>query len=276
MDFLIYNGEIKNKKDVNLSEILYNEAFSLNHKTWYGFGGIPLFKENIRLIERQAEALNLQLPQLFRNKRELFRITKRMLNKNKFYRSGYVHFHIYRENMNSELLITSSASRDFDFPFSDDGKLITISPQKKHSKNNFNQYKFLNEALWQTTLSQLKETHYHNAVLTNEKEAVCECAFSNIFLIQKNELITPSLKTGCFSDVLRQFILETARSLKLKTVESDSIQSSDLKNMDEIFLASEQAGIEWVLGVENKRFLHRHSQQIHENLNEFLKERSSH
>jgi len=276
MDFLIYNGEIKSKEEDNLSHLLYNGTFSLNHKIWYGYGGIPLFDENIRLIGRQAEALNLPLPQLFQNKRELFRITKRMLNKNKFYRSGYVHCHIYRGNQNSELLITSNAFHDFEFPFSEEGKLITISPQKKHSENNFNPFGFFNEMLWETTLSQLRGLHFQNAVLTNEKGAVCECAFSNIFLIKRNELITPSKKTGCFIDVLRPYILETARLLKLKTVESASIQPADLKNMDEIFLASEQAGIQWVLGVENKRFLHRHSRQIHDKLNEFLKAKPGH
>lgn len=276
MDFLIYNDEIKNKEKVNLSQILYNETFSLKHKIWYGFGGIPLFEENIRLIGRQAEALNLPLPQLFQNKRELFRITKRMLNKNKFYRSGYIHFHIFRGSQNSEMLITSSAFHDFEFPFSEEGKLITISPQKKHSENSFSSFGFFNEMLWETTLSQLKGSHFQNAVLTNEKGAVCECAFSNIFLIKRNELITPSLKTGCFNDVLRPYIQETARLLKLKTTESDSIRPNDLKNMNEIFLASEQAGIQWVLGVENKRFLHHHSRQIHDKLNEFLKEKASH
>lgn len=275
MDFLIYNNEIKNKADVNLSEILYNGAFCLKQKTWYGFGGIPLFEENVSTIEHQAEALKLPLPQLFQNKRELFRITKRMLNKNKFYRSGYIHFHIFSKNAEPDFLVTNTAFQDFDFPFSEEGKLITISPQKKHSKNDFNQFGFFNEMLWETTLSQLKGTHFQNAVLTNEKEAVCECAFSNIFLIKKNELITPSLKTGCFSDVLRQFVLETARSLKLKTVESNSIHPNDLKNMDEIFLASEQTGIQWVLGVEKKRFLHHHSQQIHDRINELLKEKTS-
>ena len=41
--------------------------------------------------------------------------------------------------------------------------------------------------------------------------------------------------------------------------------------MNEIFLASEENGIQWVLGVGNKRFVHRASIKIHELLNLQLK-----
>lgn len=275
MDFLIYNGKIKKKEEVNLSAILYNGVFSLKNKVWYGFGGIPLFYENIDLIKRQAEVLNLPLPPLFGNTRELYRITKRLLNKNKFYRSGYIHIYIFRNGAASDLLITSSAFPVFDFPFSDEGKLIAFSSQKKHSQNDFNRFVFFNETLWHTTLTKLQDTHFQNAVLTNQKDVVCECAFSNIYLIRNKQFITPALNTGCFNDALRPLMLETARILKFKVIESDSLLPNDLKDFDEIFLASEQQGIQWVMGVENKRFLHRHSTKIYEKLNEFLKEKSA-
>lgn len=275
MDFLIYNGEIKKTEDVNLSTLIYSSSFYLKQKVWFGFGGIPLFHENVELMKHQAKALNLTLPPIFQNIRELFRLTKRMLNKNKFYRSGHVIFYIFRNEATSDFLISSNAFPVFDFPFSGEGKLIAVSSQKKHSQNDLNQFGFFNEVLWFTTLSKLHGTHFQNAVVTNEKNMVCECAFSNIYLIKNKQLITPSLNTGCFNDTLRPMILETARILKFEVIESESVHPGDLKNMDEVFLASEQLGVQWVMGVENKRFLHRHSTQIHEKLNEFLKKKST-
>jgi branched-chain amino acid aminotransferase len=275
MDFLIYNGKIKKREEVNLSSILFSSSFLLKQKVWFGFGGIPLFYENVESIKCQAEALKLPVPPLFENTRELFRITKRLLNKNKFYRSGYLHFFIFSINENPGLLITCSAFREFDFPFSEEGKLIAVSTQKKHSGNGFNRFGFFNETLWLTTISKLQGTHFQNAVLTNENEVVCECAFFNIFLIQNKQIITPALSTGCVSDTLRPLIFEAASQLKFDVVESDSLQSGDLQNMDELFMASEQFGIQWVMGVENKRFLHRYSTQIHQKLNAFLKAKSA-
>ena len=275
MDFLILNGKIIKKEEVNLTGLMFNSEFRLKQKAWYGFGGIPLFHENLSLIKHQAELLKMPLPRLFKNTRELFRITKRLLNKNKFYRSGYVSFNIFRNGVTSDLLITSSAFPDFEFPFSEKGKLIAVSSQKKHSQNDFNHFGFFNETLWYTTLLKLHGTHFQNAVLTNEKNRVCECAFSNIYFMKNKQLITPSLNTGCFNDTLRPLILETARILKFEVIESESVHPDDIKNMDEVFLASEQLGVQWVMGVENKRFLHRHSTQIHEKLNEFLKKKST-
>jgi branched-chain amino acid aminotransferase len=275
MDFLIYNNKIVQKEEINLSKFLYENSFSLKQKIWYGFGGIPLFTENIRLIEKQAEALKLPLPEFFKNKREFFRITKRMLNKNKFYRSGLIKIYLFWQNKKVETLITSSAFSFFDFPFSEEGILITSSNHKKHSQNSLNQFAIYNDMAWKTTLRDLTGTYYKNAVITNEKNAVCECPFSNIFFLKGNEIMTPALTTGCYDDILRSTVLKMTKSLKLIPVESDNIQLSDLPKMDEIFLASEQNGIQWVLGFENKRFLHRHSSNIHEKLNEFLKTKST-
>lgn len=275
MDFLIYNGKIVNQEAINLTELLYNKTFELKQKIWYGYGGIPLFKENIHLIEKQAMSLNLPLPKLFKNKRELLRITKRMLNKNKFYRSGYVEMHLFWQNDNVEILISSMAFSFFEFPFSQEGILLAPTNQKKHSHNKLSQFSFYNEIIWKTTIQELIGSYYKNTVLTNEKNAICECPFSNIFFLKGNELVTPDLKTGCYNDIIRPVILKMAKSLKLNPVESDNIQISDLPEMDEIFLASEQTGMQWVLGFEKKRYLHYHSENIHEKLNEFLKEKST-
>lgn len=275
MDFLIYNEKIVEKEAINLTELLYKKTFGLKQKIWYGYGGIPLLNENIALIEKQTDTLKLPLPKIFENKRELFRITKRMLNKNKFYRSGYIELHLFWQNDRVDLLITSLAFSNFEFPFPDDGILLTSSNQKKHSQNKLNQFSFYNESIWKSAIQEVTDSVYANSVITNEKYAVCECPFSNIFFIKGDELITPALKTGCYNDILRQVILKLTKSIGLKSVESDSIQLSDLPKMDEIFLASEQNGMQWVMGFKKKRFLHQHSEFIHEKLNDFLKEKST-
>jgi hypothetical protein len=41
--------------------------------------------------------------------------------------------------------------------------------------------------------------------------------------------------------------------------------------MDEVFFANEENGIQWVLGVGNKRFVHQVSDKINIELNHYLK-----
>ncbi len=78
MDFLIINGKVVSKNEANLTGFLWDEPFILTQKIWFGFGGIPLFNENIQLIEQQLETFKLSSPKLLKNKRELFRLVKRI------------------------------------------------------------------------------------------------------------------------------------------------------------------------------------------------------
>lgn len=271
MDFLIVDNKIIPKNEVNLTSFFWDEPFVLSQKLWFGFGGIPLFQENIELLFQQMETLNLPIPEPFKNIKELFRITKRMLNKNKFYRSGLVHFQLFWYDLKVIPVITSLAFPEFDFPFSMHGLLVTYSTLKKHSEIFLNRYSFYNNTLWKAAEAQLRDSHFQNSILLNEKNFVCECINTNIFMIKKNVLITPSLQTGCFEGKLRDTILKIAFNINFKVVESAKIKKEDLLQMDEIFIASEENGIQWVLGVENKRFVHQYSAKIHKKLNEYLK-----
>ncbi len=42
-------------------------------------------------------------------------------------------------------------------------------------------------------------------------------------------------------------------------------------NMNEIFIVSEESGMQWILGIENKRFVHHFSEIFYEQLDQRLK-----
>ena len=92
-------------------------------------------------------------------------------------------------------------------------------------------------------------------------------------MIKGNTLITPALETGCFEDLLRNLILEIAGEQKIKVLESDKISKEEMLTMNEIFIASERSGIQWILGIENKRFVHHFSEIIYEQLDRRMKEK---
>ena len=92
-------------------------------------------------------------------------------------------------------------------------------------------------------------------------------------MLKNKTLVTPSLETGCAEDILRSIILEIAVSLGLKVLESGSIKKEDLFQMNELFLAGVENGIQWIMGIENKRFVRHKSIQIHQKLNEYLKQK---
>ncbi len=90
MAYVLANNNILKDSEANLTSFLLNAPFVVKHSIWFGFGGIPLLSENLAIIEQELKRLGYDLPPLFKNHRELFRLSKRMLNKNRFYRTGLI------------------------------------------------------------------------------------------------------------------------------------------------------------------------------------------
>ncbi len=273
MNFLIVNNTIYSEQEANLTSFLLPAPFMLGQTFWFGFGGIPLFKENLQTIEKELNALNRELPPHFKNQRELFRLTKRMLNKNRFYRSGLITFQIFISENKIETLITSRAFSEFDFPINKQGLLITISELKKFSNSQQNQLSFQNRHLWQQIKASNNNTPYAGSVILNQDNRICEGIESNIFMIKDGVLYTPSPETGCYLDVTRDIVIQLAQSLKLKIAETAEVEEKHLRQMDEIFFASEKNGIQWVLGIGDRRFVHEYSDLICGKINLYLKAR---
>ena len=266
--FVILDEKIIGKEDLNISWLYADETFVLTQKTWFGFGGIPLIEENIHSLSEQIEYLQLPVPKILYNHRELFRLTKRMLNKNRFFRSGHILFQFYWNNDSVFTLISSVAFVEFEFPFSKHGLLVNYSDVKVLADSPINHFLFSRTINWKTGELKLRNTNLASSIVLNEKDVICEALYANIYFVKKGVLITPSAETGCYIDVTRNFILENAPKIGLKVLESKSIHKNDIPEMDEIFLCSEERGIQWILGVDNKRFVHHYSARIHQLLND--------
>jgi branched-chain amino acid aminotransferase len=273
MDSIIINGEIVKKHEVGATSFFWDETFGITQKWWFGFGGIPLFHDHVEQLKTMLETMGAEIPDLFNDERELFRIVKRMLNKNRYYRSGIISCQVYISQSRTDTVIQSKAFPEFDYPLSGQGLILHFSEFEKYSADPLGKYSFCNVPQWKFADARSKGTMFDNSIFMNENGVVCDCVASNIFMIKGNAIYTPSIDTGCYIDVLRHYILEAAQKVNLKPVEPENISKEDVLQMDEIFLASEGLGIQWVLGVENKRFVHNHSVRIHEFLNELLKKR---
>jgi branched-chain amino acid aminotransferase len=194
-----------------------------------------------------------------------------MLNKNRFYRSGIIACQIFITQTETNIIISSFAFPEFDFPISKQGLIINFSEFEKYRGNPLNQFGFSNATNWKFADARNMNTAFYNSIFVNERGHVCDCISANIFMIKGKTLYTPHAETGCFTDSIRTHIIKAAPQANLKVTESDSIKKEDVFQMNEIFLASEENGIQWVLGIGSKRFVHRYSVKIHEHLNAHLK-----
>lgn len=267
MEFVISNGQIiKNEEFI---PFFSDGSMMFSRKIWFGHGGIPLLSENIESLKNELNVVNLKFTAWFDDGKEVFRITKRMLNKNKFYRSGIITINIVSATPETEFFIRSEAFPDFDFPFSKQGIMLNFSDLPVFSQHPLNKFTFFNLPVWK--VAESNNGQFSNSVFQNEKGQITNCAGANLYCIKNKVIYTPSVDTGCWTDTLHPFVLDASKQLKMKIEESGNITKSDLLLMDEIFIASEEKGFQWVMGIGNKRFVHFQADLICEKLNELLK-----
>ncbi|MDR2909773.1 MAG: aminotransferase class IV [Bacteroidales bacterium] len=269
--FVIFNGKVVEKNEVNLSFLFWEEQIAISQKCWFGYGGIPLFDENVNLLIQQIEILKFPCPEFLNDKNELFRVVKRMLNKNKFYRSGYIYFYIFRQENKLNTLVLSKLHEKFDFPLTERGILVNFSNIIKLSINEYYRYSFYNETFWKVVEARNKGTYFQNSLILNENQSVCEAIYANLYVITGKTFFTPSLMTGSYEDTLREIIIDIARDIGFVISETENLKKKDIFDADEVFIAGETIGINWILGIENKRFVHKYSEEIHQKLNSYLK-----
>ncbi len=118
----------------------------------------------------------------------------------------------------------------------------------------------------QSTLSKIKTLNYlpyilarfdaqgkgfDEAILINTKGHITEGATSNIFLVKRNSIVTPSLDSGILPGVTRSVIIDMAKRLKI-SVKERPISHQELLNADEVFLTNSLAEVLPVTRVDSK------------------------
>jgi len=81
-----------------------------------------------------------------------------------------------------------------------------------------------------------------DAILMNTEGYITEGATSNIFLVKRGVITTPSLSSGIIPGIARGVILQIAKRLRLKTRER-FVRHRDLLNAEEVFLTNSMAEV---------------------------------
>lgn len=118
----------------------------------------------------------------------------------------------------------------------------------------------------QSPLSQLKTSCYlenilarqearaagaDEAVILNERGLVAEGSSSNIFLVNQQKLLTPSLNCGVLPGITREAVLELAQSLNIKAIEAE-MEPEKLQESEEAFFTNSVIEIMPLTHIGNK------------------------
>lgn len=78
---------------------------------------------------------------------------------------------------------------------------------------------------------------FNDAILLDQEGRITEASAANLFLLQKDTVITPALTPNIFPGITRFTLLNVAQSLGIEVVERD-IRPEELGNFDGAFLAA--------------------------------------
>jgi len=83
-----------------------------------------------------------------------------------------------------------------------------------------------------------KENNFQNCILINEKKELVEAINANIFLIKGDQILTPSLDSGCVNGIIRKKLIAGFQNHTSLTISEAQISPFDLLKVDEVFLTN--------------------------------------
>jgi len=116
----------------------------------------------------------------------------------------------------------------------------------------------------------------YDSIMLGTKGQICEGTFSNVFIVNKGKIITPSMDSGILDGVTRENVIALAKELGIP-VEEKWVELKDIINADEVFLTHTSVGIVPVRYIEERvRFETGKgtlTDELRKNFENFIKER---
>lgn len=146
------------------------------------------------------------------------------------------------------------------FTLNSKGIKVDLSESEFLYKNSLSQVKTLNR-LPQVRASIEKERRgLDELILCDDNGNLSEAISSNIFIVKKEKLFTPSLESACMNGVMRMHLLQLFRSNTIN-IQECILTMDDLLAADELFLTNSIKGIQWVGAFRTKRFFNTKASQ---------------
>lgn len=132
------------------------------------------------------------------------------------------------------------------------GVHLSYMPHARHAASPFAGTKVTS---WGQNLTLYEQAHaegFDEYILLNEEGQVSECTSANVFVIQKDRVLTPPLQTsGCLPGVTRALLLDEIAVPGLTIGESD-LSPTDIEGSDQIFITSTTRDLLPVLTIDGQ------------------------
>jgi len=103
------------------------------------------------------------------------------------------------------------------------------------------------------SLNDAKERGFNEALFYNSKAYLAEGTMSNIFFVKNDKILTPAVKNGLLSGIMRDKVIHLAKDLGM-LIEEGCYKKNELFSADEIFVTNSLMDIMPVKLLDSKEF----------------------
>lgn len=225
-------------------------------------------------VKKSLDILGMELPPFLTTEYLSNEIT-RLLNKNRIFGSARVRLTVFRSDgglyaptSNSIILTLQSSPLSPNFyPINSKGLVIDVYPDLRKPINILSPIKSCNALIYTMAGLFKLQNKLDDCLIINDQNRIAEAISSNVFVVKDNKIYTPSLDEGCVAGIMRQVVIDLARKNGYKVNDHAKIEANSLLESDEIFLTNAVSGIQWVVGLRQKRLFGLVSRKLSNELN---------
>lgn len=204
-------------------------------------------------------SLNFQIPEEFQPGR-LEKVILDLCSRNDHLKAARLRLAVYANHNDAKpdhylpaLVIESELLPESCFHFNKEGFSIGLYPDVRKSCDFLANLKSANYLPCLLAAQYARMNGWHDALILNQHERICESSIANLFWIRKAAIFTPPLSEGPIAGTMRLSVLQVLKAEGYAIMESPcSVQ--ELYEADEIFLTNALTGIRWVKHFQGKEY----------------------
>lgn len=187
--------------------------------------------------------------------------TAELIKKNKLKDNVRFRLSVYREgeglytpeSNKCGYLLEATAMPATGYELNKKGLIVDVYDEISKPINKLSNYKTSNSLLFVMAGLYKKQHRLDEAFILNQNGFLCESISSNVFVVYDKQVYTPALSEGCIAGVMRNVVMQTAKSKDISIIEAQ-INPEVLKEAEEVFVTNATSGIRWVMGYGKKRY----------------------
>jgi len=153
----------------------------------------------------------------------------------------------------SYLIETEALERDI-YGLNEKGLIIDVFSLLKKPLTPFSNLKTTNDLIYIMAGIHKNEKGLGECLLINTRDEITEAIHFNVFLVSNNVIHTPPLASGCMNGIMRKKIIEYAREAGYEVRDREPLALDNFLHADEVFLTNAVKGLQWVSGIQKKRY----------------------